>query len=111
LGQTGDIHPVVGVSAHTLEETAYAEAHGGDLAVLKPVFEKDGASVSQGLEKLRRACGNPNRAMPKLALGGVTLENAGQCITAGAEGIAPIRLFQESPPAQVVAQLRHRKLR
>ena len=79
--------------------------------MLGPVFEKDGASVSQGLEKLRQACGNPNRTMPILALGGVTLENAGQCIAAGAEGIAAIRLFQENPATEVVAQLRHRKLR
>jgi hypothetical protein len=29
----------------------------------------------------------------------------------GEEGIAAIRLFQENPAAEVVAQLRHRKLR
>jgi thiamine monophosphate synthase len=39
-------------------------------------------------------------------LGGVTLQNAGSCLQAGATGIAAIRLFQENDIATVVRLLR-----
>lgn len=106
LGQCGSIHPVVAVSVHSLEELSYAEAHGADFAVFAPVFEKDGQRIGDGLERLRQACGKPDRTVPVLALGGVTLENAQQCLAAGTDGIAAIRLFQENNAAKVAAQLR-----
>lgn len=106
FSRTGNIHPMIGVSTHSVAELSYAEAHGADFAVFGPVFEKDGAAVGAGLERLREACHKPNRAMPVLALGGITLENARQCITAGADGIAAIRMFQENEVANLFAQLR-----
>lgn len=104
----GNIHAVIGVSTHTAEEVAHAESHGADFAVFGPVFEKDRRSLANGLARLQRACrrlrvGNP---MPVLALGGVTLENAGECIKAGAAGIAGIRLFQEADAGLIVTRLR-----
>ncbi|HLJ28884.1 MAG TPA: thiamine phosphate synthase [Candidatus Angelobacter sp.] len=106
LGQCGCIHPVIAVSTHSMEELSYAEAHGADLAVFAPVFEKDGRTIGDGLERLQQACGKPGRAVPVLALGGITLENAQPCIAAGANGIAAIRIFQENDAAKIVAQLR-----
>jgi thiamine-phosphate pyrophosphorylase len=105
FGRAGNIHPVIAVSTHSVEELAYAEAHGADFTVFGPVFEKDGTVVSDGLERLRLACQRPDRAAPILALGGVTLENARLCLAAGAEGIAAIRLFQENDAA-VIQKLR-----
>jgi thiamine-phosphate pyrophosphorylase len=101
--------PLVAVSVHSLDEVALAEAHGADFAVYGPVFEKSGSLNPQGLEELRRACHRPDRPaapMPLLALGGVTLGNARQCLEAGASGLAAIRLFQQNAVQGLVEQLR-----
>jgi thiamine-phosphate pyrophosphorylase len=108
FGRVGSGYPVIAVSSHSLGELSYAEAHGADLVVFGPVFEKDGEAISEGLGRLRQACRRSERAVPVLALGGVTLKNAQQCIAAGADGIAAIRMFQENDVARIVAQLRHR---
>jgi thiamine-phosphate pyrophosphorylase len=52
---------------------------------------------------LREAC---RAKIPVLALGGVNLENAASCLTAGAAGVAAIRLFQENRIEDVVRALR-----
>jgi thiamine monophosphate synthase len=81
---------------------------GTDFTVFGPVFEKNGGAISDGLEKLRRVCEKSDRAASLLALGGVTLGNVGQCIAAGADGIAAIRMFQENDVAGIVQRLRRR---
>jgi thiamine-phosphate pyrophosphorylase len=99
--------PIIGVSAHTEAEVAYAEAHGADFAVFAPVFEKAGTANAQGLEQLRQICRRAYAAMPVFALGGVTLEKARLCLEAGAAGIAGIRLFQENEAGRVVKSLKN----
>jgi thiamine-phosphate pyrophosphorylase len=96
--------PVIAVSCHSPAEVERARVAGADFVVLGPVFEKKNASAGGlGLPTLRRAC---ESAIPVLALGGVTLENARACADAGAAGIAAIRLFQENDIAEVVRRLR-----
>lgn len=82
--------PLIAVSCHTLAQVESAYSHGADFVVFGPVFQKDD-EVGLGLERLRGACAVP---IPVLALGGVTKQNAGGCIRAGAKGIAGIRYFQ-----------------
>lgn len=106
FSQAGVANPIIAVSTHSMAELSYAEAHGADFAVFGPVFEKDVRSVSGGLERLREACNKPDRSMPVLALGGVTLQNARQCFDAGANGVAAIRLFQENDVAEIIARLK-----
>jgi thiamine-phosphate pyrophosphorylase len=109
--------PVIAVSAHSIGEVRYAEAHGADFAVLAPIFEKPKTNVpSLGLETLRLACQGakppdnteaaPQSRFPVLALGGVNRGNAALCLGAGAAGIAGIRLFQEGDVGETVGLLR-----
>ena len=80
---------IVGRSCHTLEEIRRTNAN---LITFGPVFETPGKGPAFGLEALRGAC---RLGKPLFALGGVNWENAADCMRAGAEGIAGIRLFQE----------------
>ncbi|HEX5284248.1 MAG TPA: thiamine phosphate synthase [Bryocella sp.] len=88
--------PIVSVSCHTLEEVTRARDNKADLILFGPVFEKriDGQVVTHGvgLSVLADAC-KLAKPVPVLALGGVTRQNADDCIAAGAAGIAGIRMF------------------
>lgn len=88
--------PVVSVSCHTTDEVRRARDNGADMVLFGPVFEKrvgDRLVASGvGLDALAEAC-RAAGPVQVLGLGGVTQENAGECIAAGAAGIAGIRTF------------------
>jgi len=115
--RSSDRAPVIGVSAHSIDDVRYAEAHGADFAVLAPIFEKSSTRLrGLGLGLLAIACGGarapdnteaaPQSSFPVLALGGVRLDNAAACLRAGASGVAGIRLFQEGDVGDTVRALR-----
>jgi thiamine-phosphate pyrophosphorylase len=88
---------VIGVSCHSLEAARSAESGGADYLFFGPVFatpSKAEFGAPQGLERLAEVC----RAVsiPVLAIGGITIANAADCLAAGASGIAAIRLFQDA---------------
>ena len=100
---------LIGVSCHSLEAAKAGEHHGADYLFFGPVFStpsKASYGEAQGLKRLTEVCHAV--AVPVLAIGGITLENAADCLSAGARGIAAIRLFQEAPDiAAVVRALRN----
>jgi thiamine-phosphate pyrophosphorylase len=109
FARAGKSESIVGVSTHSAAEVASAESHGANFVVFGPVFEKSGSANRGGLEQLRQICHRAEAAQPRMpvwALGGITLENAQQCVAAGAEGIAAIRLFQENDVSRIVAMIR-----
>jgi thiamine-phosphate pyrophosphorylase len=109
FARAGRSEPVIGVSTHSIPDVASAEEHGANFAVFGPVFEKGQSANREGLEQLRQICHRTTAAQPRMpvwALGGITLENAQQCVGAGAAGIAGIRLFQENDVAIIVRKLR-----
>jgi thiamine-phosphate pyrophosphorylase len=86
---------LIGVSCHTLEEARAAEHDGADYIFFGPVFaprSKPSDLPPRGLDQLTQVAHSVG--IPVLALGGITNENASQCISAGAAGIAAISLFQ-----------------
>ncbi len=87
--------PLVSLACHTVEELRSASQAQGSLVLFAPVFEKPlarSALPGAGLLALARACEAASPA-PVFALGGVTSENAAECLAAGAAGVAGIRLF------------------
>jgi thiamine-phosphate pyrophosphorylase len=88
---------VIGVSTHSLDEARAARAGGADFVVFGPVFETDSKRVygePQGLDKLREVTGALGE-FPVVAIGGITIENVGECFAAGASGVAAIRLLND----------------
>jgi thiamine-phosphate pyrophosphorylase len=96
--------PLIAVSCHSAQDVAQAAANHASFAVFAPVFEKKDSPATNpaGLNALREAC---RAAIPVLALGGVTLQNAPSCLRAGATGIAAIRLFQDNDISTIVREL------
>ena len=102
-GGRGDA--VIAVSCHDDADVTAAEKDGANFVVFGPVFEKKSNPETDivGLDRLRSVC---RRKVPVFALGGITLENAGLCIEAGAKGVAGIRLFQENSIKAMLSKIR-----
>jgi thiamine-phosphate diphosphorylase len=82
---------IVGRSAATLAQALEEEPRADYLGV-GPVWEtpsKTDAEPAIGLDGLREICAAVRR--PVVAIGGVDASNAGDCIRAGAAGVAAIR--------------------
>jgi thiamine-phosphate pyrophosphorylase len=103
VAASGDF--LIGASCHSLEGAKSAVRDGADYIFFGPVFatpSKAKFGEPQGVKKLATVCSAVS--VPVIAIGGITLENTGDCIAAGAVGIAAIRLFQDADePALVVS--------
>ena len=95
LGPAGLPTFLVGASTHSLEAALAGEKQGADYLIFGPVFEtpsKAAYGPAQGLQQLEKVCRAVS--LPVLAIGGISQENAQQCLQHGAAGIAAIRMFQ-----------------
>jgi thiamine-phosphate pyrophosphorylase len=105
----GILHPgqLIGRSTHDLAGARQAEAEGADFVTFGPVYEtasKREYGPPAGLSRLEEVC----RALsiPVLAIGGVDQARAGECMRAGAAGIAVIgAVWGAADPAASVGEL------
>lgn len=85
----------VGASCHDVDELLHAQRIGADFAVLAPVAATATHPSAEPLGWRRFAEWVAQVNIPVFALGGMTLQDAGQAFAAGAQGIAGIRLFRD----------------
>jgi thiamine-phosphate pyrophosphorylase len=101
---------LIGASVHSLQAAQAAEADGADYLIFGPLFatpSKLSFGAPQGLARLEEIC--RSTAIPVLAIGGITPENAPECYAHGVAGIAGIRIFQEATePRDLVKRLRNK---
>ncbi|HPP77950.1 thiamine phosphate synthase [Methanospirillum sp.] len=89
---------IIGVSVGTVEEAVRAEREGADYLGVGPVYPTGtkpdaGPPVGPELIRIIRAA----VTIPIVAIGGITLSNAGDVLAAGADGIAVISAVICSP--------------
>jgi len=79
---------LIGVSTHSIEQVRQAIIDGADYLGVGPVFRSPTKAFDQfpGLEFVRHAA--EETSLPSFALGGITVENVGQVVSAGARRIA-----------------------
>jgi thiamine-phosphate pyrophosphorylase len=86
---------LIGVSTHSSAEAGRARRSGADFVVFGPVFEtasKNEYGEPAGLSNLARVSTELS-PFPVIALGGLTIDKAASCISAGAGGVAAISMF------------------
>jgi thiamine-phosphate pyrophosphorylase len=107
----GGVETIVGLSTHTAEQLEAALHAPVSYIAVGPVFSTDTKMTgyaSLGLEGVRRAAARTaGRALPLVAIGGVTLETAPDVIHAGASTVAVIGdlVAAGDPAARVRAYL------
>lgn len=98
---------IIGFSTHTVEQVVEAARLPVDYIAIGPIFNtssKENPEAIVGLEDLRLVRQAIAR-MPLVAIGGISLETAGEVFAAGADAIASISLFLDEP-GKIVRRVR-----
>ncbi|MGA9086899.1 MAG: thiamine phosphate synthase [Methanoregula sp.] len=96
---------VIGVSVGSVCEAVAAEDGGADYVAVSPVFSttsKDDAGPGHGLAALREI--RAEVSIPVIAIGGISRDNVGAVIRAGADGIAVISAVAGQPDITAAAR-------
>ena len=95
---------LLGRSVHSIDEAEQAEAKGADYLAAGTIFASQSHPEIEpaGLDFLREVCAAVS--IPVLAIGGVTPENAGDCIQAGAVGVAVLSPIMRAEDPKAAAQ-------
>ncbi len=98
---------LIGVSTHTVEQVAQAQADGADYLGCGPTFcsETKNFAAFSGLEFL--AAARAAAQLPAFAIGGIRPENVAQVVAAGFRRIAvSYAIWHADDPAEVVGRFR-----
>lgn len=96
---------LIGVSCHDLEGARQAELAGANYVVFGPIFDTPSKRLfgpPHGIARLHEVCAAAR--IPVIAIGGISDQNAAECLRAGAAGIAAIRLFQGNEHSKILAE-------
>jgi thiamine-phosphate pyrophosphorylase len=98
---------LIGVSTHSAAEAAAVLRDGADYVTLSPIFltdSKPGYGPALGLDALTAAAAAAPG--PIIALAGITPDNAGSCLAAGARGVAVMgEVMRAGDPEVMVRRL------
>lgn len=92
----------MGVSCHTADDIAAAEAAGADHVVVSPVYGVPSKGEPLGLSGLKELVRKAH--VPVVALGGIEGSNAFLVRAAGATGIGVIRALRDAPDVEHAAR-------
>lgn len=84
---------IIGFSTHSIAQAIAAARSDVDYIAIGPVFAtstKENSEPAIGLDGLRRVRAAVTAGMPLVAIGGITRENAGAVLAAGADAVAVI---------------------
>ncbi len=95
---------LVGRSVHSVTSAQAAAEEGADYLIAGTIFASQSHPeiVPAGLDFLRDVCAAVS--LPVLAIGGVTPENTGDCIRAGAAGVAVLSPIMRAADPKAAAQ-------
>jgi len=98
------IDKILGCSATTVEQAVAAEAEGADYIAVGSIYPSPSKKEAKvvGLETLRQI--REAVALPLVAIGGITEDNAGEVITAGASSVAMISAILQAESAEEAAR-------
>ena len=89
---------IIGLTVHTVEEAEHAQALGADYLGVSAIFAtrtKLDAGKPSGVELIRRV--KEIASIPVVAIAGITLENAPEVISAGADALCAISAVVTRP--------------
>ena len=86
------------VSVHSVQEAQYAERLGAEFLIAGHIFDTTCKPdlPARGVDFLREVCESVQ--VPAFAIGGITGENMGQCMAAGADGVCRMSYYMNMNP-------------
>ena len=95
----------VGRSIHSVERAVWAAEDGADYLVAGTIYPSNShpGEPGQGVGFLREVCAAV-APLPVIAIGGITPERVGECIAAGAAGVAVLSPIMRADDPQAVAR-------
>lgn len=100
------------VSVHSVQEAVQAQEHGADMLITGHIFPTDCKKnlAPRGINFLRSVCLSVD--IPVCAIGGITPDNAGQVISAGAAGVCVMsELMRCAAPKKTVREYHNALIR